>query len=92
VLDWLQGVRRSGSGDDARCANQYGQPSLTISPGTDGRILLHCHAGCKPEEACGAIGLRLADLFPSDSDASSAKASLRCRTPRVPRGEWGPQG
>lgn len=38
---------------------------VTLTP--DGTILLHCFAyGCKPEDIVGRLGLRMADLFPSD--------------------------
>jgi hypothetical protein len=29
----------------------------------DGRVLLHCHAGCSPESIVEALGLRISDLF-----------------------------
>ena len=71
VLDRLDGVRRSGSGYEARCPNHDDrQPSLTIATGDDGRVLLHCHAGCETEAVCGAIGLRLSNLFPSSDNTN----------------------
>ena len=38
-------------------------PSLSVREGTDGRILLHCWAGCTTSEIVAAMGLRLRDLF-----------------------------
>jgi len=71
VLDRLDGVRRSGSGYEARCPNHDDrQPSLTIATGEDGRVLLHCHAGCETEAVCGAIGLRMSNLFPSSDNTN----------------------
>lgn len=35
--------------------------SLTISE-KNGKLLLHCHAGCKPEEILAAVGLEFKDL------------------------------
>jgi hypothetical protein len=49
----------------ARCpAHQDRSPSLTIRAEEDGRILLHCHAGCETAAVMGAVGLELKDLFP----------------------------
>ncbi len=39
-------------------------PSLSIAAGDDGRVLVHCHAGCSAEAVVQAIGLEMADLFP----------------------------
>jgi len=37
--------------------------SLKITPTADGKILLHCFAGCDNVHICQSIGLTLADLF-----------------------------
>jgi putative DNA primase/helicase len=59
------GLRRSGEGYLARCpAHDDHSPSLSISEGDDGRILLHCWAGCETHEVVAALGLRWCDLFP----------------------------
>lgn len=64
LLSSLEGVRRSGSGHVARCpAHDDRNPSLSIAPGDDGRILLHCHAGCSFEDVVAALRLRAGDLF-----------------------------
>ena len=48
----------------AHCpAHLDGDASLSVSEGDDGRILVHCHAGCTPQDVCESLGLRLADLF-----------------------------
>ena len=66
VLDRLDGVRPTGSGYEARCpSHDDREPSLTIAHGDDGRVLLHCHAGCETKDVCTAIGLGLTDLFPA---------------------------
>lgn len=41
--------------------------SLAVSLVPDGRILMHCFAGCGASDILAAIGLSLRDLFP-DSD------------------------
>jgi len=57
--------RKAGAGWCCRCpAHDDRNPSLSIHAGDDGRALVNCHAGCSPEAVCGAVGLRLADLFP----------------------------
>lgn len=38
-------------------------PSMTLSEGDDGRVLLHCHAGCEPEAIVAELGLEMRDLF-----------------------------
>lgn len=39
-------------------------PSLSVSEGDDGRVLLQCFAGCNAGAIVQAVGLELADLFP----------------------------
>jgi hypothetical protein len=44
-------------------AHRDDNASLALKEGTDGKILLHCHAGCSTTQILGAMGLRAADLF-----------------------------
>jgi len=46
------------------------KPSLSINQGTDGRALVHCHAGCSVEAICEALGLTLRDLMPDTNPLS----------------------
>ena len=39
-------------------------PSLSVSEGEGGRVLLKCFAGCPSESVVAAMGLKLADLMP----------------------------
>lgn len=72
VLDRLKGVRKSLKGWTACCPSHDDQtPSLSIGLGTDGRVLLHCFAGCSFESIIAAIGLQASDLFPIDPASSS---------------------
>src|SRR5680860_1196112 len=65
ILGKLNKVRRSGDGWMARCpAHEDRDPSLSISEGTDGAVLLHCHAGCTTEAVVAELGVTLEDLFP----------------------------
>ena len=66
LLSRLQQVKKAGSGWSARCpAHEDQRSSLSISTGNDGRLLVHCHAGCSTEAVVGKIGLNLADLMPN---------------------------
>ena len=61
-------ARLQPTGNDrwaCRCpSHEDRSPSLTIRVVPDGRILVHCFAGCSVHEVVGAVGLDLADLFP----------------------------
>jgi hypothetical protein len=37
---------------------------LSVREGDDGRVLLHCFAGCSVNEVVAALGIELSDLFP----------------------------
>lgn len=64
LLSLLDGVRNTSRGWSSRCPSHIDKsPSLSIREAEDGRILLHCFAGCTTPEVCSAIGIRLADLF-----------------------------
>jgi putative DNA primase/helicase len=70
VLSRLKNVRRVRGGWTAVCpAHEDRRPSLSVSVGADGRVLLHCHAGCNVEDVASALGLEMRDLFPERSDA-----------------------
>jgi len=62
VLDALKNVTHCGAGWKARCpAHEDQNPSLSITE-KDGKILLHCHAGCSNKNVLAAIGLKMSDL------------------------------
>jgi putative DNA primase/helicase len=44
-------------------AHEDRNPSLAIRLADDGRVLLHCHAGCPKGEVVSAMGLEWRDLF-----------------------------
>lgn len=72
VLALLHGVRRQGGNYRALCpAHQDRNPSLSISEGEDGRVLLHCHAGCTIEAIVAALDLELSDLFASNGETQN---------------------
>ena len=70
-LNRLDGVKSQTNGWIARCpAHDDRNASLSVNEGGDGRILLHCHAGCDPESVAGARGLALSDLFVEKSNGN----------------------
>jgi len=66
LISRLSRVRARGPGQwSAQCpAHNDNVPSLSIKEASDGRLLIHCFAGCGIDEIVGAIGLDLSDLFP----------------------------
>ena len=70
--EWRSALERAGlatRGPDhkfeAQCpAHEDRNPSLSVSEGADGKVLVHCHAGCTPEEITAALQRSVGDLFP----------------------------
>jgi CHC2 zinc finger len=63
VLARFRGVRRNGDGWKALCpAHEDKNPSLSVRE-KNGRILLHCFAGCTLEAICVGAGIEIRDLF-----------------------------
>jgi 5S rRNA maturation endonuclease (ribonuclease M5) len=64
----LNGVRKTGSGWQARCPcrNDDDNPSLSVGQGDDGRVLVNCHRGngCSVTEVCTSLGMKVTDLYP----------------------------
>jgi protein tyrosine phosphatase len=55
----------------ARCpAHEDRSPSLSIKELNDGRILIHCHAGCGANNILDSIGMEWGDLYPEDGNYS----------------------
>ncbi|EQD40125.1 virulence-associated protein E, partial [mine drainage metagenome] len=82
LLERLQDVRKTGRERwIAKCpSHDDKRPSLSVTE-KDGKILLHCFAGCGAHEIVTAVGLELSDLFPEKLEFS------RGRTPRFPAHE-----
>lgn len=73
VLSRVPNHRRSGKGYKACCpAHEDRNPSLSISVGDDGRVLLKCFAGCRAETIVNALGLAMTDLFLDRHDQGPA--------------------
>ncbi|WP_175964460.1 DNA primase [Burkholderia pyrrocinia] len=67
LLSRLASVRHSGPHRwQARCPahNDHG-PSLAVRELDDGRLLVHCFAGCGIGAVMDAVGLTVSDLFPA---------------------------
>ncbi len=88
ILDRFRDAKAAGDGKwMAFCpvhadGQQHGRRSLSIGQADDGRVLLHCFAGCEPESIVGAVGLGMADLFPE-----STRNGYKAPTPRPPSGK-----
>ena len=65
-VERLDKVRQTGNSRwTARCpAHPDKNPSLIVSEGDDGRVLIHCFAGCGIEAIVAAVGAELADIMP----------------------------
>lgn len=66
LLSKLSRVKKTGADRWMACcpAHQDKTASLSIKDLPDGRMLLHCFAGCEPDAVLAAIGLTFADLMP----------------------------
>jgi hypothetical protein len=63
-----------------RCpAHDDRSPSLAISVGRDGRVLLRCWAGCRTSDILAALGLSWNALFPNGPPPSPAEMSKAAR-------------
>jgi len=82
LLAQLQKVKATGRGRWIACcpAHEDRTPSLTIAEGDDGRVLIHCFAGCDVSSVVGAVGMTLSDLMP---DAPIAQQTRRVRIPAL---------
>lgn len=74
----LENLRKAGHGWGARCPAHVDRAnSLSVATGTDGRLLVHCFAGCTIAEIVGAMGLHLSDLFPDDQQVDQVPRPTR---------------
>lgn len=61
-------AKQNGKGWMALCPTHHDRrPSLSVDEGDGGTVLLYCHAGCKTEDICRALGLDLRDLMSDDN-------------------------
>ena len=69
LLERLSKVKRTGAGTWLACcpAHEDKSPSLSVRELQDGRVLVHCFAGCGFEQVVGAVGLEAGSLFPEQA-------------------------
>jgi hypothetical protein len=79
LLSKLEKVSSKGRGRwVSRCpAHADKSPSLGITEGQNGTILLHCFGKCSVEEITAAVGLTVADLFPKNNDSPINGSGLK---------------
>lgn len=79
LISRLERVKRTGTGRYmARCPGHEDRTaSLSIRELDDGRILLHCFAGCNVGEVLGAVGMTVNDLFPERIQNGTGKPEGR---------------
>lgn len=67
LLSKLDKVKQRGRNNWQACCPAHADkgPSLSIRELDDGRILVHCFAGCSTPEIVQAVGMELSDLFPA---------------------------
>jgi hypothetical protein len=72
MLSYLRVERRDG--DRARCFcpahDDREEASLSVKAASD-KLLLHCFAGCRPEDIIAALGLEWSDLFADGGGGAS---------------------
>jgi hypothetical protein len=80
VLSKLPGHRKNGAGYLALCpVHEDHNPSLSITS-RDGRVLMHCFAGCATEAIVSALGLSMSDLFEQRTERGAGGVSQPVKT------------
>lgn len=78
----------NGDGFMVRCpAHPDKTPSLSVSTGDDGRLLLKCFGGCTADAIVGAIGMNLKDLM-NGSPTDQPKPRSQPAAPVRPEINW----
>lgn len=78
VLAALDIKRTKATQYSAHCpAHDDNSPSLSIGVQEDGTVGLRCQAKCKTDNVVAAMGLTMADLFPSKGRAKPAKVKQK---------------
>lgn len=82
LLERLDGVKQlAPSRWMARCpAHQDRSPSFSVRELEDGRVLLHCFAGCEVGDILSSLGMSFRDLYP-ERLSGSGYSPIRVRIP-----------
>ena len=92
VLDQLEVASRNGEKAICFCPahDDRTNPSLSLKA-ENGRLLLHCFAGCRPEVIVSEIGLQMKDLFVEGGGEVLYPPEHACtlaRSERKPACQW----
>ena len=68
-LEFLKGGKGKYQAKCPNATHRSGNGTLSIKEAVDGRVLIHCHAGCEVSHIVESVGLTLGDLFPDDTRA-----------------------
>lgn len=72
-LSLLRGIKKNGNGWMALCPlHNDKQNSLSVSEGNNGRVVIHCHAGCSFEAICMALNVDAKELTGNGLKASQS--------------------
>lgn len=79
LLSRLDRVKRTGAGRWQACCPAHDDkgPSLSVRELDDGRVLVHCFAGCDVHAVLSSAGLAFDDLFPPRDLGHHAKREGR---------------
>ena len=83
ILTRFRGVKKEREGQFmAFCpahadGQKSGRASLAIGTGENGAVTVSCFAGCETADVLGAVGLKLADLFPDKPKSKHRKRKQR---------------
>lgn len=77
-LSAMDKVKRNGKGQWVACCPAHADrsPSMTIAELDDGRVLVHCFAGCSVEEILGAVGMDFDALYPPKPERHDPKRPM----------------
>ena len=89
VLDRLNLASRNDDKAMSFCPthDDRSSPSLSLKA-ENGRLLLHCFAGCRPEDIVSEIGLQIKDLFLEGGGGSFIPPNTLARSERKPAYQW----
>ena len=89
ILQRLEGVKGRGGKYMARCPNHGDStPSLSVSLGSDNKILLKCFAGCSTEDIVWSMGLEMKDLFAEPAASFPTYGETKANTPATQEAEY----